>query len=489
MKILLVQPKNVLYDFFGGGALGRITKESYGAMPLGLPTIAALSPSDIEIEIIDENIEEIDFNKNADLVGITCNTILAKRAYEISDIFRKDGKKVVLGGIHPSFLPQESIKHADSVVIGEAENIWGEVIRDLRQKKLKEFYVNSDKPDLKFSPLPRRELLKINQYKFHTIQVGRGCCFDCDFCSVKKFTGSVYRHKTVEQVIREIKSLKKLDANKYIFFVDDNILTDRMFLRSILSALVPYNIKWFAQASINIANDIDLLKLMYASGCRQLFIGFESVSQHSLDAVNKGKVNKASEYINAINIIQSQKISIYGSFMLGGDFDEKSIFSETANFINNSGILFALINIITPPPGTRLYEKLRQEKRLLNKEWEEYTGTKVCFTPKLMTVQELEEGYLLVLQKIYSYKAFSDRLNKLRELGMFESSTKKTFKDKITRLIVKIIVTFRVLKSGDFESTLFVLRNLWHPMGTSLTSVLLGIYAHKYVSLTMQKRI
>ncbi len=227
---------------------------------------------------------------------------------------------------------------------------------------------------------------------------------------------------------------------------------------------------------------------MYASGCRQLFIGFESICQHSLDAINKGKVNKVSEYINAINIIQSHKISVYGSFMLGGDYDDKSIFEETVNFINKSGILFALVNILTPPPGTRLYEKLKYEKRLLNKDWEEYTGTTVCFEPKLMTAQELEDGYLRVLEKIYSYKSLSGRLNKLRELGLFEGSTKKTLSARIKRLIVKIVISLRIFKTLDLGSIWFVLSNLWHPKGTSLTSILLGVYAHEYAALTIKKR-
>lgn len=248
--------------------------------PLSLPMIASLTPDDFDISISDENISPIDFNKDIDLAAITVMTPLAPRAYEIADRFRAKGVRVVLGGMHPSFLPEEAIQHADAVVIGEAEGVWAELLEDFKQGKLKQFYKCSSFPQLENLPIPRRELFPSKGYfTVNTVQVTRGCPFDCDFCTVTKFFGNKHRYRPIDEVVVEVSSLK----GKSVVFVDDNIIGNIPYAKELFKALIPLKIKWLSHASINVARDEELLRLSAESGCVGYMIGFESISQESLN--------------------------------------------------------------------------------------------------------------------------------------------------------------------------------------------------------------
>ena len=477
MKLKLIFPRRKAQDFLDWKGTRLFKTDRTWGLPLALPTIAALTPSDVDVGIIDENVEPINFDEDIDMVGISFFTAFAPRAYGIADTFRSKGVTVVLGGIHASMLPEEAIQHADAVVIGEAENVWVELINDFRKGRLRRFYSSSQKPNLKNSPIPRWDLSKPHLYNFHILQASRGCPFDCEFCSVKAFLGKKCRCKPVEKVIEEIRTLKQIDSHKVLFFADDNILCNIEYARELFEAITPLKVRWFCQAPINIAKDEELLSLMYESGCRQVFIGFESLSQKSLNLMNKGRINKVEDYMRSVDVIHSHGISVFGSFMLGNDFDDETIFEKTVSFIMDANIAFSLIAIVTPLPGTRFYQRLEKEGRLIHKRWEEYSGQAVCFEPRFMSPERLLHGWNWVLQRIYSYDALYERLSNLWSKGILVKS-EKSIADLFASK--RVILTLESLLSLDTKEAGFMLKSLWKPKVAAISPLLMGLSFHKY---------
>ncbi|MDD5687862.1 MAG: radical SAM protein [Elusimicrobia bacterium] len=414
MKITLIAPRQIVEDGnsekwgteFSSFLFG---KKKYYSAPLALATIAALTPPNIEVNIIDENIEQIDFDIDTNLVGITASTFLAPRAYEIADEFRKRNIKVILGGIHPSMLPDEAIQHADTVVIGEAEEVWSNLIDDCKKNKLKQFYQSTQKPDLSKQPIPRWDLLKNNSYNLHTIQTTRGCPFDCEFCSVKVFWGPQYRYKSIEKVLKEVETAMMLEK-KRIFFVDDNFIGNKKRTKELLNVLIPLKISYYIQASVDLANDEELLELLAKSGCNSVLIGFESISGKVIEQMNKSYSNKVEGYAQSIKKIQSFGIGIQGSFIFGYDSDDVSVFEKTVNFVQNAELEIASLHVLTPFPGTKLSERLNSEGRILHKDWNKYDGENVCFRPKLMAPEVLQNGVVWAQQKVYTFENIFTRL-------------------------------------------------------------------------------
>jgi len=439
MKIRLISPRNSpsedgreLWDGKFYSLLYGTNK--YSCAFLALPTIAALTPADVEVEITDENIEQIDFDEDVDLVGITCNTWLAPRAYEIADEFRKRGAIVVLGGIHPSMLPYEAIQHADVVVIGEAENVWGNLVEDFKREKIQPFYKSSEFPKLENLPIPRWDLLKNGRYFYHTVQTTRGCPYNCEFCTVKAMSGGKYRYKPVKDTIRELEVLLDIEK-KLIFFVDDNLVGDKKHARDLLRALVPLKIVYFAQVSLNVARDNELLYLLAESGCRKVIIGFESLVSANLRQMGKDKSYKVEGYKEDIMKIQSFGIEIQGSFIFGYDFDDETVFEKTVNFINSTSLVIPILSILTPLPGTRLFRRFDKEGRLLYNDWAKYDGRHVCFKPKLMSPHALQNGYNWAMWEVNSYEAIFERLR-----GVWNLWNKQNARlgDRISPIIVNL---------------------------------------------------
>lgn len=455
-------------------------KQRYVSAPLALPTIAGLTPNDVEVCITDENVEPVDFEEKVDLVAITFNVSGIIRAYEIADEFRRRGVPVVLGGILTSMVPDEALFHADAIVLGEAEGIWQEVVNDFRRGRLQRVYRNSKTPDLKDSPIPRWDLLRSDRYFFHHLQTTRGCPFNCDFCSVTWFFGGKYRHKPVEKVVEEVKFLQKIDRNKLVFIVDDNFISNPAHAKDLAKALIPLKMRWYGQAPITVAEDEDLLELLRESGCVELFIGFESLSQNSLDAMGKGKVNKVAKYEQAIEKIYSHGIKIFGSFMLGGEYDDEAIFEKTVKFVNDNNIRFSLVNIVTPPPGTRLFQRLEKEGRILHKNWEKYTAEFVTFTPNLMSAQKLQDGFLWTLKEIYSYGNLFKRLNTLNEKIFPTQKGKQQI--RVRKLLMMVALIIDALVHGKLNRVLFLLKCLMKIRQISSQSVLRAINAYEYSS-------
>jgi len=404
--------------------------------PLNLALLAALAP-EYNYKIIDENIDSVKLNskeiKQADLIGLTVMTVQAPRAYELADKFKKMGKIVVMGGMHVSAIPEEAIRHCNAVVVGEAEGVWPKLLKDCEEGKLKKIYKNEQLPDLSNLPFPRRELLKRENYIVaNTLQISRGCPFNCSFCAVSRFFGKKYRLRPIEEVIKEIKRMKEDDKLSYwrkimgkfwnkmntgVFaFLDDNIFGQADYARRLFKALIPLKILWGAQTSVNIARpeNEDLLELAAKSGCKFVFVGFESINQSSLNEAAK-KINKPEMYKKAVELFHRYGISVLGAFIFGFDSEDKSIFKRTVDFAKSIKLDLAQFTILTPLPGTVLMEKLKKEKRIIEKDWSMYSFGTSVFKPLKMSTQELTEGEEWAIRKFYSWSSILKRLPSLND--------------------------------------------------------------------------
>ena len=373
---------------------------------LALTTLAALTPRDVRVRLIDENVEAVNLKEKPDLVGISLMTPLAPRGYEIADAYRKRGVPVVLGGIHASMMPEEASAHADAVLVGEAEALWPRALEDACRSQLQPLYRSEGHSPLENLPLPRRELLKRKAYFFvNTVQTTRGCPFDCAFCSVTQFYGHTYRLRPVEEVAREVRNLE----GRFVFFVDDNIVGSGAYAKALFRRLIPYRLKWASQSSITIARDQELLRLARQSGCMGLFIGFESLSQNTLKDMGKS-FNRVQSYREMINRIHSHGIGIQGSFIFGNDGDTPSVFAEVVHFTEQARLDAALFSILTPFPGTRLYRKMRAEGRIVTDDWARYDMNHVVFRPRGMRVEQLQQGFNWAYSRLYSWRSIVKRL-------------------------------------------------------------------------------
>ncbi len=371
-------------------------REFYRVPPYNLLVLAGLTPRDFEIEIIDERYEKINFDKKYDLVGITALTCNAPRAYEIASEFRHRGVKVILGGIHPTFLPYEAIKYADSVVLGEAESIWREVLQDAQRGKLRKFY-KGKLCDLKDTPFPRWDLLKkLKRYVFF-VQATRGCPNNCKFCSVPKFSGRRLRVKPIEKIVEEIKKFGK----KFVIFVDDNIFARKEYAFKLFKALKSLRIKWGGEASINTLCNFDLIKEAAKSGCKALFVGLETIKQKSLEFLNK-TFNALIDFKKLVEVLHRNGIAVIASMMFGLDHDDAGIFRRTVNFLDEAKVDAAIFSILTPLPGTDLFEQFQKEGRILHYDWSKYDALHCVFKPKRMTKEQLENGLKFVYREFYS---------------------------------------------------------------------------------------
>jgi len=379
---------------------------------LSLTLLGALTPEDVEVSIEDENVQEINFQDPPDLVAISIITPLANRGYAIADRFRRMSIPVVMGGFHATWMAEEAGQHADAVVLGEAERVWPRVLEDFKKGAPQRFYKASDLAVLKGLPIPRRDLLKKGGYFFiNTMQISRGCPFHCAFCSVTAFYGHTYRLRPLEEVRREVELLRQ--GNEFIFFVDDNIIGNPVYAMDLFSLLKDFRVKWLSHASLNIAENDMLLKKAAESGCYGLFIGFESLSQKTLQSYHKTS-NQVHRYRDLIRKIHDQGIGIEGSFILGSDDDDDSSFRQVLDFCEETKIDAAVFAILTPYPGTRIYEQYVQENRILSRDWDLYDMGHVVFRPKRMTVEQLQEGHDWTNRRFYSYRSMFKRFLPLR---------------------------------------------------------------------------
>ena len=390
-----------------------IFKKNWTGITPSLPLLAALTPCNYTLEIIDENIQTINFDIKYDLVGITSMTQQADRAYEIAQKFKTRNIPVVLGGIHTTVLPEEASSHADSIIVGEAEDQWDKLIGDFNNNKLKPLYKSNKNTEMTASPIPRYDLLRNKNYNVIWIQTSRGCPHDCEFCAASKIYGGKYRKKTLKQVIDELLYIKKYFGDIWIGFADDNLLVNKKFARELVNSIRPLNLRWAAQSDISIAEDEELLISLRKSGCAFLFIGLESVDTDNLLNIDKHnwKYSRINNYSQHIKTIQSYGIGVFASFIVGFDSADKTVFSRIANFIIDNNIYEAIISILTPLPGTRLRDKMETAKRILPVPWSNYTLTDVTFTHPLFSKDELEEGQLWIYKQIHSPEIYLNKMD------------------------------------------------------------------------------
>ncbi len=399
---------------------------------LALLLLAALTPDDVDVEYIEvADINAGSLLTNFDLVALTSYTAMAYEMYELADRYRAAGIPVVIGGLHASFAAEEAKVHADAVCVGEGETLWPRIVDDFRRggpSALQPFYREAAPGtyDLAESPMPRFELLLQRQYNRLTVQTVRGCPLDCEFCGASKLYGPKYRRKPVAKVVAELQHIRQLwGDNAFFELADDNSFGNKHWAREFLTAIQDLDLRWFTETDLSIADDDELLSLLARSGCRQILIGFESISASSLDGIDKAnwKLKRLDKYMDAIKKIQSYGVTVNGCFIVGNDGDDKGVFEGLRNFIEKSELLEAQVTLLTPFPGTHLLRRLRFEDRLLYERfWDKCTLFDLVFQPKLMTPDELVEGHRWLMQQIYNQEQYTRRkrhyVNIMKELSL-----------------------------------------------------------------------
>jgi radical SAM superfamily enzyme YgiQ (UPF0313 family) len=364
-------------------------KRRAGFPPLALPVLAAVTPPAVEVQLIDENVELVDTSAPCDLAAISCSTATALHGYEIADAFRSKGVPVIMGGAHPTALPEEALEHADSVVIGEAETVWGQVIADAEAHRLQRVYRADRLADMTTYPIPRRDLLKPKGYLLRgTLETGRGCPQNCTFCSVSRTFGRGRRLRPIRDVVAEV---EQLDTDT-IIFMDDNILAPPQRAKELFRELAPLKRKWGGQAWLPPLADVEMLTLLRKSGCVALFVGLESISEAALRGANKHS-NSVGRYKELIRKSQDHGVGILGAFVFGFDEDDKTVFERTTDFAVKARLDVAQFAILTPYPGTALFEDLHAQERIFDYNWSNYTMSQAVYHPKQITADELKEGH------------------------------------------------------------------------------------------------
>lgn len=404
MKIKLIAPHERTEEAINSAETFKIQK-------VNLPLLAALTPLEHTVRIVDEAFAPDDEGEEADLVGITVMTDLALRAYQIGEAYRRRGVKVVMGGIHATVLPDEALGHADAVVVGEAEEAWPRLLSDAASGKMKKLYCANQATDLDRIPLPRRDLYPKPLEKGYSplavgIETARGCPNDCEFCSIGSVLGRRYRTRPLSQVVSELVSL---DA-RHLFFVDDNLALNRAAARELFEAMVPLGCRWAGQGPASLAEDLELLKLMRRSGCVGLLIGFESIQKGSQQRMKKTR-NLKIDFPEAMRRFHGEGIGVMGAFIFGFDYEDRDVFDRTLEFVMKSRLDGIEIRILTPFPGTRLYKRLLDEGRLFVADWwlRGYPPDTLLFQPRGMSAEELVEGFNRLNRQIYTYGSIARR--------------------------------------------------------------------------------
>ncbi len=404
MKIVLISPKGPLYRYKGG-----IFKKSLRYQPLTLTTLAALIPGDIEHEIvlIDESIQSVGDDLDADIIGMTVISGTARRSYELADRFRSQGKYVILGGPHITLVPEEAQEHADTIFVGYAEETWPQFLYDFRDGRAKRRYDQGAGFTLQGdAPFAKRELFPASAFLTQAVfEATRSCVHKCDFCVAPSAWGSRQYQHPVDWVIEDIRRV----GQKKIIFVDLNLVSDKQYAIELFTRLIPLRVQWFGLSTVLIAHDEELMELMAKSGCKGLLLGLESISNTNLKTTHK-QFNSSVDYAALIAKLHRLGISIQGCFVFGLDEDTTDVFDETVDFVLSTGIDLPRFAIVTPFPGTPLYRNLDSEGRILTKDWELYDGQHVVFEPRQMSVGELLNGHEHAWKKAYSYSGIAKRL-------------------------------------------------------------------------------
>jgi len=408
MRIVLISPKGPLYRHRGG-----IFKKSLRYAPLTLTTLAAYVPSELgaQIQILDEGIDDVDPDRiEADLAGITLITGNAPRGYALADRLRARGVAVVLGGPHPTLVPDEAGAHCDAVVVGYAEDTWPELLRDFAAGRLRPRYAQGPDLSLAGRPRPRRDLLDPGKYFTQAVfEATRSCAHDCEFCVAPAAWGRKQYQKPVEEVVADIRQ----HGARKVLFVDLNLVSDPLHAARLFEALVPLRIRWYGLATTLLAQERDLLELAARSGCGGLLMGLESLCEASLAQTKKG-FNDPEAYRAMVAELHRRRIALMGCFVFGLDGDTPDVFERTARFAVDAAIDLPRFAIVTPFPGTPLYRRLDAEGRILTRNWELYDAQHVVFRPRHMTPEELQRGHERAWRHAYRWTSIASRLVRAR---------------------------------------------------------------------------
>jgi radical SAM superfamily enzyme YgiQ (UPF0313 family) len=423
MKVILIFP--AIIETIADGSLASVEKNNWfidrlkkcflgfgetGFIPpMALLSLAAVTPPEVEVTIVDERIQPIDYNAEADLIGISIITITACHSYDIAARFRRRGIPVVFGGIHATVLHEESLQHGDAVVIGEGERVWPRLLEDAMEGKLKRTYQSQKMVHLETLPPPPFHILKYPERYIGTkvVRASRGCPYRCSFCTTGTSIGRAYRKRPVEDIIREIESR----PGRYLCFLDDNLGVDRRWAKALFRALQPLKLKWYGAVSLNALEDEGFIREAARAGCIYLGIGFESINAQTLKAMNKRKTNNPDRYRTIIRNIHRHGISIVGYFLMGYDTETAQDYRRLGDFLLQTGIDIPSISALTPYPGSPICRRLEKEGRILHRQWNHYYSRwwDLAFQPLQMTREAVYENYLELIERLFSVNAVLKR--------------------------------------------------------------------------------
>jgi radical SAM superfamily enzyme YgiQ (UPF0313 family) len=417
MRVFLILPRvTELKDkLFENSILTDLLKRSLGVgrtnllPPVQLLSIAAVTPPWVDFSIIDERIQEIPFDDPVDLVGITVTTRAAPHAYEIAEEFRLRGVPVVMGGIHPTVASEEVLGHSDSIVMGEGESVWPQVLANCREGRMERSYVGRPTMDLgELPPLPRRLLDQDDYLTLKVVSATRGCPNSCTFCSAGSAVGKRYRVRPVQDVVRELEDL----PGRFTLFLDDNLGWDREYTKQLFRALIPLGLKWIGEMSLSAIQDQDLIDLAADSGCLGLGLGFESLSPTVISSIRKHRTNDPATYGELVDRVHERGIAVEGYFIVGFDEEGPEAFEPLVEFIQEAHIEAPNIHTLIPYPGTQLFRQYEREDRLLHRNWAHYDSAAgfVVYRPRKMSMDELREGYLWAKERVFSRRSIFKRL-------------------------------------------------------------------------------
>jgi radical SAM superfamily enzyme YgiQ (UPF0313 family) len=393
MKLLLIAPASEPWHHVGRSRW--FNGKTFRFSLLSLLTVAAETPDDVEVTIVDEQLDDIPWNGDHDLVGITCMTAAAPRAYEIARRFRARGIPVVLGGMHPTFRPDEASRHADAVCVGDAEGVWPRIVADAAARSLRGIY-RADAPACLtgLRPLPRHLLQRSRYGTVQAVQATRGCPNRCAFCAVSAFHGGSFRQRPVGEVVAEIASLPE----RFFIFVDDSLTADLDYARELFEALRPLGKRWISQSTLTVTDDPSLVRLAADSGCVGLFVGLETFSEHNLTSVDKG-FNRVADYRERVGCLHEHGIGVEAGIVFGFDGDDRGVFGRTLALLDELEIDMVQVSVLTPLPGTPWHDRVAD--RIFDRDWANYDYHRVVFEPRGMTAAQLQIGHDWVTSEFY----------------------------------------------------------------------------------------
>ena len=428
MKIALLAPAGAMHRY--NGNFGK----SLHYAPLTLTTLAACIPDElnVDVKIYDETAGTIPLDLEADLIGITCITGTSSRCYAYADHFRKKGITVVMGGVHPTIMPDEAAQHADCIMTGFSENTFPQMLRDFQNGQIKKRYDQEKDYSIAGRPIPRRELLDKRKYiTTNSVEAIRGCSLPCTFCAYPAAFGRTIHKRPIPEVIREIEMLH----SKVILFPDVNLITDRSHAVKLFTEMIPLKKMWLGLATSSVGMDDELINVFRKSGCKGLLIGFESISQSSQQYIRKG-VNHVKDYQELMQRLHDAGILVQGCFAFGADDEDPSVFERTVEMVIQTKIDLPRYSILTPFPNTGYYKQLEQEKRIIERDWAMYDVEHCVYIPKLMTPEQLEQGTEWAWRETYKFTNITKRLSPFRHspwLSLPLNFGYKKYADKFTQ--------------------------------------------------------